>query len=150
RVVTPWYANAWITVPSGSTALALVDWAFVARSLVIRRKREAAQLREQMLEQERQAKRQLEREVAERRKSEHRLRDSEALYQSLVGNLQQYIFRLDLDLRHTFANERYCQFFGVSQKEMIGKSIREIGYPEDVAARCDRDNRQIIATGQPL
>ena len=35
--------------------LGLVGWAFVARSLVIRRKREAEQLRERMLEQERQA-----------------------------------------------------------------------------------------------
>ena len=54
-IVPPWFANAWIMVPSGGVLLGLVGWAFVARSLVIRRKREAEQLREQMLEQERQA-----------------------------------------------------------------------------------------------
>jgi signal transduction histidine kinase/ligand-binding sensor domain-containing protein/ActR/RegA family two-component response regulator len=54
RVVTPWYANAFIIAPGGGVALGLFGWAFVARWLVIRRKREAAQLREQMLEQERQ------------------------------------------------------------------------------------------------
>jgi signal transduction histidine kinase len=38
--------------PAGSVTFGLLGWAFIARSLVIRRKREAEQLREQMLEQE--------------------------------------------------------------------------------------------------
>ncbi len=51
--VTPlWYLNAWITVPSGGVLLGLLGWAFVARSLVLRRKREAEELREQLFEQE--------------------------------------------------------------------------------------------------
>jgi signal transduction histidine kinase/DNA-binding response OmpR family regulator/ligand-binding sensor domain-containing protein len=54
-IVTPWYANAWIMAPGGIAMAGLLGWAFVARSLVIRRKREAEQLREEMLEQERQA-----------------------------------------------------------------------------------------------
>jgi signal transduction histidine kinase/DNA-binding response OmpR family regulator len=54
-IVPPWFANAWIMVPSGGTLLGLVGWAFVARALVVRRKREAERLRGQMLEQERQA-----------------------------------------------------------------------------------------------
>jgi streptogramin lyase len=54
-IVPPWYANAWIMAPSGTALLGLIGWAFVARSLVVRRKREAEQLRGQMLEQERQA-----------------------------------------------------------------------------------------------
>ena len=48
-IVPPWFANAWIMVPSGGVVLGLFGWAFVARSLVIRRKREAEQLREQLL-----------------------------------------------------------------------------------------------------
>jgi len=54
RLVPPFYANAWIMVPSVGMVLGLVGWAFVARSLVVRRKREAEQLRERLLEQERQ------------------------------------------------------------------------------------------------
>jgi signal transduction histidine kinase/DNA-binding response OmpR family regulator len=54
-IVPPWYANAWIMAPSGTALIGLIGWAFVARSLVVRRKREAEQLRGQMLEQERQA-----------------------------------------------------------------------------------------------
>ncbi len=53
-IVPPWYLNAWIVGPFGGTTGGLLVWAFVARSLVVRRKREAGQLREEMLEQERQ------------------------------------------------------------------------------------------------
>jgi signal transduction histidine kinase/ligand-binding sensor domain-containing protein/DNA-binding response OmpR family regulator len=59
--VTPlWYANAFIMIPAGGGFAGLLGWAFVARSLVIRRKREAIRLREQLLEQERHARMTLE------------------------------------------------------------------------------------------
>ena len=51
-IVAPWYANAFIVVPGGGAALGLVGWAFMARSLVIRRQRESEQLREQLLREE--------------------------------------------------------------------------------------------------
>ncbi|MBI3414186.1 MAG: hypothetical protein HY043_02515, partial [Verrucomicrobia bacterium] len=60
RIVPVWYANAWIIGPFGGTTGGLLVWAFVARSMVVRRKREAEQLREQMLEQERHAREALE------------------------------------------------------------------------------------------
>jgi signal transduction histidine kinase/ligand-binding sensor domain-containing protein/DNA-binding response OmpR family regulator/protocatechuate 3,4-dioxygenase beta subunit len=64
--VTPlWYANAWIVAPAGGTALGLISWAFVARVLVTRRKREAEELREQVYEQEQRA-----RKAAEQAKAE--------------------------------------------------------------------------------
>src|SRR5206468_579308 len=55
-----WYANAFITVPAGGAALGLIGWAFVARSMVSRRKREAERLREQLLEEEHEAREALE------------------------------------------------------------------------------------------
>jgi signal transduction histidine kinase len=60
-VFTPWYANARVMVPSGGAVAGLVVWAFVARSLVARRKRETERLREQLLAEERRA-----REAAEK------------------------------------------------------------------------------------
>ena len=69
-VFTPWYADARVIVPGGVAIFLSMVWAFVARSLVERRKREAEQLREQMLEQERRARVELERENAERKRAE--------------------------------------------------------------------------------
>jgi signal transduction histidine kinase/ligand-binding sensor domain-containing protein/DNA-binding response OmpR family regulator len=72
NIITPWYANAFILVPGGGAALGLVGWAFVARSLVIRRKREAEQLREQLLREEHDA-----REAAERARAEMQAKNTQ-------------------------------------------------------------------------
>ncbi len=55
RIVPPWFLNAWIMGPFGGTTGGLLIWAFIARSLYVRKRREADRLREQMLEQERAA-----------------------------------------------------------------------------------------------
>jgi signal transduction histidine kinase/DNA-binding response OmpR family regulator/streptogramin lyase len=54
-LVLPWYRNAAFIAPGALGGLGLVVWAFVARALVIRRKREAEELREQLLEEEHKA-----------------------------------------------------------------------------------------------
>jgi signal transduction histidine kinase/ligand-binding sensor domain-containing protein/CheY-like chemotaxis protein len=53
RIVPPWYLNAWIMGPFGGTTGGLLVWAFVARSLYFRKRREAERLRERLLEEER-------------------------------------------------------------------------------------------------
>jgi signal transduction histidine kinase/DNA-binding response OmpR family regulator/ligand-binding sensor domain-containing protein len=55
KIVTPWYASAWIIVPGGGGVVGLLGWAVVARVLYTNKRREAARLREEMLEQERNA-----------------------------------------------------------------------------------------------
>jgi signal transduction histidine kinase/streptogramin lyase len=59
-VVPPWYQNAKIVGPIGFANAALLGWAVVARSLYLRKRREAHGLREQLLEQEQQARLKLE------------------------------------------------------------------------------------------
>jgi signal transduction histidine kinase/DNA-binding response OmpR family regulator len=55
QIVTPWYANALIMIPGSGAVAGLLGWAFVARVLYGRKRREAEHLREQLLEQERHA-----------------------------------------------------------------------------------------------
>ena len=76
NVAPLWYANAWIMVPGGGVVLGLFGWAFVARSLVIRRKREAEQLRERMAEQERVAHSALAAKAAALAESNHQLEEA--------------------------------------------------------------------------
>ncbi len=134
-IVPPWFANAWIMVPSGGGLVGLVGWAFMARSLVIRRKREADQLREQMLAQEREAREKLE--------------DSEALYASLVDNLDQLLIRKDLDGRFTFANKAFCQYYGTSLEKLIGKTNFDL-VSREIAEAIQADDRYVIQTGETL
>ena len=73
QVVLPWHHNLAIIVPAGTAILALLGWAFIARSLVIRRKREAELLREQLLREEHEARRAAEQARAEIQARNHEL-----------------------------------------------------------------------------
>jgi signal transduction histidine kinase/CheY-like chemotaxis protein/sugar lactone lactonase YvrE len=64
-VVAPWYRNAFIMVPLLAGNLSLLGWAFAARVLYTRKRREAEKLREQMFEQEHKALLELEAKNAE-------------------------------------------------------------------------------------
>ncbi|HKX62228.1 MAG TPA: ATP-binding protein, partial [Verrucomicrobiae bacterium] len=74
RVVPPWYRNAYIMVPLVAANIGLLGWAFIARSLYVRKRREASRLREQLLDEERKARDSLEQQVKETRKAEADLR----------------------------------------------------------------------------
>jgi signal transduction histidine kinase/DNA-binding response OmpR family regulator len=52
NVAVSWHENRAIILPLNIAGIALLGWAFVARLLYLRKRREAARLREQMLEQE--------------------------------------------------------------------------------------------------
>jgi signal transduction histidine kinase/CheY-like chemotaxis protein/ligand-binding sensor domain-containing protein len=54
-LVLPWYRNAAFVVPGAFGVLGLVVWAFVARLLYMRKRHEAEQLRERLLEEEHKA-----------------------------------------------------------------------------------------------
>ncbi|MCF7730747.1 MAG: response regulator [Akkermansiaceae bacterium] len=52
HIALPWHEDRRIIVPAAAGVVGLLAWAFIARMLYARKRREAEQLREQMLEQE--------------------------------------------------------------------------------------------------
>jgi diguanylate cyclase (GGDEF)-like protein/PAS domain S-box-containing protein len=91
----------------------------------------------------------LEQELAQRRGVERALRNSEAVFQSLVETVPQYIFRKDLAGRFTFANQRYCELTGKSLPEMLGLTDFDI-YPRELAEKYHQDDLQVITNGHTL
>jgi serine/threonine-protein kinase len=79
----------------------------------------------------------------ERRKAEEALRESEALYHSLVEDLPCIVVRKDLEGRFSFANQRYCEFVGAPLDRILGKTDFNI-YPRDLAEKHHRDDRTVI------
>ncbi|MGI8603644.1 MAG: LamG-like jellyroll fold domain-containing protein [Verrucomicrobiales bacterium] len=55
NVTRPWHSNAKVMVPAFVAALGLLGWAFVARVLYLRKRREAERLRERLLKEEHKA-----------------------------------------------------------------------------------------------
>ena len=142
RVVTPWYANAWMTVPGGGGILGLLGWAFAARMLYANKRREAERLREQMLEQERQSHAALEREVVERKKAEE-------YYQALVESIPHIVVRKDREGRYTFINSTTREWAGFKGREMLGKDDSAWAPPE-LARHIRQLDEEVFATGKTV
>jgi PAS domain S-box-containing protein len=86
-------------------------------------------------------------DITGRKLAEEKLVASEAFYHSLVENLPQFILRKDLTERFTFANQRFCNMLGRPLEEIIGKTDFDF-YPPELAAKYQRDDRYVIATGR--
>jgi PAS domain S-box-containing protein len=82
----------------------------------------------------------------ERRKAEQALRESEALYHSLVASLPCCVVRKDLDGRFIFANQRFCDMERRSIAQILGKNDFDL-WPPNLAAKYRRDDQHVIETG---
>lgn len=84
-------------------------------------------------------------DITQRRRAEENLRQSEALYHSLVETLPQNIFRKDLQGRFTFVSQRFCNAVGRPAAEIIGRTDYDL-FPAELAAKYQADDRQVIET----
>lgn len=76
--------------------------------------------------------------------AEKKIRDSEALYQSLIECLPQCIFRKDLDGRYVYVNQRLCALFGLSAQQFLGKTDFDVN-PEPLATKYRRDDQWVMS-----
>lgn len=82
-------------------------------------------------------------------RAEARLRESERLYQSLVENIPQGIFRKDEAGRFTFANGRFCEHLGKPPDAVIGKCDEDL-FPPDLSTKYRTDDQSVFETGRKL
>ena len=87
-------------------------------------------------------------DITQRRQAEENVRNSEALYHSLVETLPQNIFRKDLEERFTFANQHFCKVLGRDLSAIVGKTDFDF-FPRELAEKYQQDDRRVLQTGQP-
>jgi PAS domain S-box-containing protein len=78
------------------------------------------------------------------KRAEEQIRDSEALYQSLIESLPQCIFRKDAEGRYVYVNQRLCDVFGLTPKEFLGKTDFDVN-PRPMALKYRRDDDWVRA-----
>jgi PAS domain S-box-containing protein len=71
-------------------------------------------------------------DVTERKLAEEKQRESEERFRALVSQATAGITESDLNSVLVFVNPRFAEMLGYSEQELLGKSIWELTYPEDL------------------
>ncbi len=92
---------------------------------------------------------QLKDKIEERKRLDGELRKSEQSYTSLVNNVPDYVMRYDHQHRHIFANDGCLKAAGMRRDEFIGKTHRELGFPESLCLLWEKAIDRCFETKQP-
>lgn len=89
------------------------------------------------------------RDITSRKNAEQALKDSEALYHSLVEHLPMCLARKDPQGHFTFANRAFLQLAGLKLKDIVGKTDADL-YPAELAEKYRADDLKVLESGKPF
>jgi PAS domain S-box-containing protein/putative nucleotidyltransferase with HDIG domain len=73
------------------------------------------------------------RDITERKRIEEALRESEGKYRTVLDDLREGYFEVDLAGNYTFVNDAVCKNFGYTKEELIGTGSRQ--YQDEANAK---------------
>jgi PAS domain S-box-containing protein len=85
----------------------------------------------------------------QRQQAVEALRQSQALYHSLVESIPLCVWRKDREGRFTFANNSFSEAFGIRPEDMIGKTDGDF-FPADLVRQIRGDDLRVLTTGETL
>ena len=71
------------------------------------------------------------RDITKRKKLEQLLENSTEWYRTIAEDIPVLVHRLSRDMRFTFVNDAYCNFYGASSADIIDKEVFEFVPPEN-------------------
>ncbi len=71
------------------------------------------------------------RDITKSKKMEQLIEDSSEWYRTIAEDIPVLVTRLSKDMRFTFANDAYCNFYGASSTDVIDKELFEFIPPEN-------------------
>jgi diguanylate cyclase (GGDEF)-like protein/PAS domain S-box-containing protein len=91
----------------------------------------------------------LEQAESERKRTEEDLKKSEEKYRTILENMQEGYFEMDLAGNYTFVNDAECRNIGYSKEELIGMNNRQY-QDETTAQKMYQFFRRLYRTGEPV
>ena len=88
-------------------------------------------------------------EISEHKKIEQALRASEERFRSIAEQSRDCIMRFDRRHRHLYVNQVVEEQTGLPPREYIGKTHRELGFPEDMCAFWGKALDRVFKKNQP-
>jgi PAS domain S-box-containing protein len=71
-------------------------------------------------------------DITERKQIEEALRESEERFRAIVNQATAGIVRKDTDGKLMFVNQAFCEMLGYTESELVGKTIWQLTYNQDV------------------
>ncbi|HPD57221.1 MAG TPA: PAS domain S-box protein [Smithellaceae bacterium] len=87
-------------------------------------------------------------DITAQKKAQKELAVSEEKYRSILENMQEGYYEVDLDGNTTFANDAMCRIQGFSREEIIGMNNRQYTDPE-TAKRVYQEFNEVYNTEKP-
>ena len=86
--------------------------------------------------------------ITERKRAEERLRESEGKFRALAEHSLDTIMRFDRFHRHLYVNPNVERETGIAPNEFIGRTPRELGFPEDICQIWEDAIDEVLKTGK--
>lgn len=86
------------------------------------------------------------RDISEWKIAESTLKDSKEKYQSLVENIKEGYYEVDLNGDFTFVNDALCEFVGYSRAELIGESYNKLMKNEKIGKLVFKTYNDVFRT----
>ncbi|HPD55867.1 MAG TPA: PAS domain S-box protein [Smithellaceae bacterium] len=90
------------------------------------------------------------RDVTARKQTEESLRQSEEKYRSIIENIQEGYFELDLAGNYTFVNDANCRLLGYARNELIGMNALQHMPDEENYQTVNKAYTNLYLTGIPI
>jgi PAS domain S-box-containing protein len=87
-------------------------------------------------------------QAIQRKRDEEARRESEERLRAIVQEANAGMARYDLKGRIEFVNSRFCKMLGYNESELIGKTVRQITYPDDLEKTLYALKR-VLRRGEP-
>jgi PAS domain S-box-containing protein len=72
------------------------------------------------------------------------------LFDSVLSHIPDFAYTFDLEGRFTYINEALLNLWQKPLRDCVGKNFFELGYPQDLAARLQRQIKAVIDTNGPV
>lgn len=87
--------------------------------------------------------------IIAKRKIEDALMESEASFRALAENSVDVIMRFDRKYRHLYCNPTIKLKTGLNSEDLIGKTHRDVGFPDDLCNFWEEAIEKVFTTGKP-